>query len=116
MEKAGKFQSGAFAGNAQINFYSCNSATPEDPIKQNVGSKAELIAAAISKPSLVSTVSAVTGATTTGYVGTTFYGPVGNGRLPVGGKSGGGNNSPRINGNKVPSVKLTFKNGVYVGG
>jgi RHS repeat-associated protein len=107
---ATKLDKGAFAKGCEIDIYSCNSATPEANLKQDFPSRDLMIKSALTLPNLVTEMSKATGQTVTGYIGRTNYLPVAQGKLPSAGKTGG-DNSPRVNGKSIPSVKLKATNG-----
>ncbi|WP_343522274.1 hypothetical protein [Pedobacter sp.] len=111
MLEAGKFLKNAFLPNkSQVDLFSCNAATPIQNLRLDFRTEASLIQTSLKLPNLVNSLSVSTGATVTGYIGRTDYSSSGNGQLPSGGKTGG-DYSPTVRGNPVPSIKVTSKNG-----
>lgn len=102
---------GSFAANANIDLYSCNSATPFDLRSANFSSQGSLIEKSISGDNLIKSLSnRITTAKVTGYIGQTSYRPVGNGGLPLPGTMDG-SYSPTVNNEKVPTLKVTMQDG-----
>jgi len=96
--------------NATINLFSCNAATPVENLKQDFSNRTDLINSCISLPNLVTEMSSATGQTVNGYIGRTNYAPTATGQLPIPGSTGG-DYSPTVKDQSIPSIKITATNG-----
>ena len=104
-------EGGAFANNAEIDLYTCNSATPDNMTAKDYPTKDALVKDALGGDNLVKSFSnRIPQASVTGYIGQSSYMDIGNSSLPKPG-SMDGSYSPTVNGTHPPTIKVTMKNG-----
>jgi len=107
----GKVKEAAFACDAQIDLYSCNSGTPVNMEAKDYTTQDELVNDALTGNNLVSSFSnQVPHAVVNGFIGQTSYSGVGNGSLPTPATMDG-SYSPTVGGQSPPTIKVQMQNG-----